>query len=562
MRDIANATAKTRVFIDVEVDHTDGTTKSLEGRCYGVRWGSDINRKDWWCDLQFHNKPEQVSNNLSLDPLDQNSTLNQDGSSAYKKLLSDWHNVRVKIRKDGGDPWALIFSGYAVRVPGAFQHLEGGDNVAFTPVGEAHPYKALPRLSKWVYEGRDAASLLASILGDSEFQSDRAHVVVVDDPGFYVTEYTTGEVTTFEAMQAAIKRTGYILAVRYHPSGTAFNDGSGLSASADGFYLTLYDPLRVGGTVSAAESVLLQSSRTPDATLTGDYVSRVIELDIKDVRTWIEVDYMDSVMGRIRSVIVEDIAAQALYGIPDGAGNRLHRPMRLVEQTNSYLDTEGEVTDYAYACLHDTSAPIPDAVIELPYCWPNPEPHDLIRVVCDDYTIEIGVMSVEHYVGMDNWTGSTTIRGTIDKVIGERAYWINQDMSEEERNRVRAEWMLGSMSQLGGEEGWGEAEWGDGWGNDEKTVQNLALRSMTHEADDGHFVSAVAASWKPCRQWWFDHSEVWISIGNNARYGVDPYSTTRKSHAMISPVPPGETIFVKVRHMPINTIDSTGNIGR
>jgi len=563
MRDIANATTKTKVFIDVEVEHSDGTVKSLEGRCNSLHWGSDIDRKDWWCEMEFVNHPvEHVANNLSLDPLDQNSTMNQDGSAAYKVLLSNWHDVRVKIRKDAGDPWALIFGGQALRVPGAVQMLEGGDKVSFSPVGMSQMYKAIPRLSKWVYEGRDIASLLASILGDSNFKSDRAHVVVENDPLLYVTEYTTGESTTMEVLQAAIKRTGYVLGVKYWASGTAFNDGSGLSTSAEGFFLTLFDPLRVGGTVPSTATTLIQASRTPDATLTGDYVRRIIELDIKDVRTWIEVDYMSAIKGMMQSVIVEDTDAQALYGVPAGDGTRLHRPMRIVEQANSFLDTEGEVTDFAYACLHDTSSPTPDAVIEMPYCWPNPEPHDLIRVVCDDYTIEIGVMSVEHEVSMNNWTGSTTIRGTIDKVIGERAYWIAQDLSEEERNKVRAEWLLGSMSQLGGEEGWGEAEWGAGWGNDEKTTQNLALRSMTHEADDGHFESAVAASWRPCNQWWFDHSEVWVSIGNNARYGVDPYSTTRGSHAMISPVPPGSLIFVKVRHMPINSIDVTGNIGR
>ena len=156
VRDIANATTKTKVFIDVEVDHTDGTTKSLEGRCTKLRWGSDIDRKDWWCDMEFTNHAtEHVANNLSLDPLDQNSTMNQNGSAAYKVLFSNWHDVRVKIRKDTGDPWALIFGGQALRVPGAVQVLSGGDKVSFAPVGMSQMYKAIPRLSKWIYEGRD-----------------------------------------------------------------------------------------------------------------------------------------------------------------------------------------------------------------------------------------------------------------------------------------------------------------------------------------------------------------------------------------------------------------------
>ena len=564
MRSIANATSKIRTYIDLDVEHTDGTVKDISSRVRSIRWGADVDRKDWWCEMELTNNPDlHVANNLSLNPLDSLSTLNQNGSSVYYPLLSDYHEVRFKLRKDAGDPWALVFQGLAVRVPSAGQELEMADTVSFSPVGMSQLYKDTPRMSQWLYEARDLATLTASILLDSEFQGDRKHIVVEDDPSYHVGEYTTGEVNTWEALQNAIKKTGYILAVKHQASGTPFADGSGGSTSAAGFFPTLYDPLRVGGNLGSADSVLIQDSRALDATLTGDWVKRDVAYDIKDVRTWVQIYYLDRVRGGDKNVIVEDDTAKAQYGVPDGGTGRLHRKMRIVEDKGSCIDTEGEATDFAYGCLHDLSSPTPDVVIDLNYCWPEPEPHDYIRFVGSDFTIDVGVMSIEHILGVDDWIGRTVIRGTINKVIGERAWWIAHEMTDEERNKVMAEWLLGGMEQLGYVEGWGEGDWGDQpWGSGPSLPRNLHLRTFTHQANDGHFVSAVAASWEKCNQWWFDHTDVFVSIGNNARYGDEPYVTTRKTHAMISPVPPGGEVYVKVRYMPINPIGTLGRIGR
>ena len=105
-------------------------------------------------------------------------------------------------------------------------------------------------------------------------------------------------------------------------------------------------------------------------------------------------------------------------------------------------------------------------------------------------------------------------------------------------------------------EGWGVTPWGSGL--QAGVDANLHLRSFPTEADDGHVVSAVGASWKKCDNWAFSHTEIWVSIGSETRFGSEPYLTTTRNYAMISPVPPGKEIYVKIKHIPWQPISTMG----
>ncbi len=533
MRSFTKATNKQAVLLKFEVDHTDGTTRNIADRVRRITVGSDVDRKDWYCRVDLTNHP----NLNSLDPLDSSSTLNKDGSSVYDPLLERSHDVRAYIRKDAGDSWELAFQGYAL---GASSHteVEMDDTVSFEPYGISSRYKRDQRMSKWVYEGRTIADLTASVLADSEFSGNLAHVVVEDNPNFAIDTYATGEVTTWEALQNAVHPTGYVLACRYKANATAFNDGSALSTSGEGFYPVLYDPLRYGTGLSA-ETALVQAARGVDATFTGQFSVRDVEVGIEDVRNFIQLYYYDRTIARTNNIIVSDSTSRDNYGIPSGGTARKYCKMRLVEERGSCIDTEGEAEDYAYACLHDLMDPTPDVRITIPYVYPNAEPHDYIRFVGNDYTIDVGVMSVEWTFDVENQVGQTIISGTVNKVIGERAYWLGQDLTEEERQARYQAWLLGAMEKL-------------------PTPSGLHLRTFVTQGDDGTWVSAVHASWNACRSWQFDHTDVWASIGREGRWGSAPYTQTRKNYAMISPVPTGAQVWVRVKHIPWNPINDQG----
>jgi len=499
----------------VRVWHDDDAVVDLSDRvAAGPTLDGDIDSADWDCEIVFDNSKAWIAANLSLDPLDELSTLNLDGSSALDPILSENHEVQVDI--DQGSGWEVFFQGYAGSDVDSVVLSEKRHTVTFRPTGVTMPLREHNRMQKLKYVDRDlATSLLRSILLDSGFLGKLSHVVVADDPLLQVDEYITRETTTWKVLQDAVAVTGFILASRYHAASTAYNDGSGESTPEDGFYLTLYDPLR--------------SKTVADHTWTDECVRRRVNYSIDDVRTWVQVDFQLSNGARKQTSPTMDEDAREKFGIPAGDGTKLHHKMRLVE--DGLINTLTEANTYQDFALHDLSTPSPDTIIEIDELYTDADIHDLIEFQFEDYTIEVGVTGVSHDLSPDKPRGETTVRGIIGKVIGLRNYWLGQELTEEERARRRQLWLEGGMVQLAA-----------------PTI--LSRRRYTYQDAEGTTHSAISLHWTKPKEWWFGYTGIFLSRRTNDNYGTEPVLTTRHSYATIEGLPPGETVYIKLRNFP------------
>ena len=575
--DILTGTLKEWTLWKVEIDYNDGTTADISDRVYSIKISNSISDNDEKITIGIRNHDDWVSDNLSLDPLDEASTLNQDSSGNYDPLLLGRHEVRVYLKYISELTWALRWQGHALSA-NCVRVATMNDTITFQPYGITHLYKADQRLSRWDYRDRTLNSMLPSILLDSGFKGDRGHVIIQDDPAKAVNTCISEEDSAWDVMQSAVEETGYILGSRYAAAGTAFNDGSGLSTSAEGYFLTLYDPIRVAGAttwdVATAYAVgqrvyysgvvyhciavntgqqppnstywevgvssatdLVATQRPVDATFDQEFSARKIDASLDDVRTLIEVSYHDrnTTDGELKRVIAYSDSSRLRHGIPAGDGTKLHVKMRLAEQRGTNIDSEPEATDFAYASLHDLQEPTPDGEVTLPYFYTYVKLHEWYRFIEDDYTVDMGITGYTLQVTADNPIGKTTFKGTIDRVIGRQASLLAQDMTEETRWTRRLDFLMGAKEEL-------------------PTPTNVTVTAYPINST----MSEIRVSWDQCNAWWFDHSEVWLSRGTETRYGADPVAITTKNHVVIGPYPVNETYYVKVRHMPWKRISQSG----
>jgi len=575
--DVLTGTLKQWTTWIVEIDHTDGTTIDISDRVYSIKIDGNLGDGDEKITLMLRNHFDWVEEDLGLDPLDEASTLNQDASGDFDPLLLGRHEVRVYLKYEGDPSWALRWQGFAMS-SNCVHIVTMNDTITFKPYGITHIYKADQRLTKWDYRDRTLNSMLPSILLDSGFKGDRGHVIIQDDPAKAVDTFISEEDSAWDVMQDAVGETGYILASRYAAAGTAFNDGSGLSTSAEGYFLTLYDPIRVAGAdtwsitedyaigqrvyysgvvygciaantgkqppnstywevgVSSATD-LVATQRPVDATFDQEFRARKIDANLDDVRTLIQVVYhdRDTAEGERKSVIVYSESSRLRHGIPAGDDTKLHVKMRLVEQRGTNVDTLPEATDFAYASLHDLQEPSPDGQVDLPYFYTYVKMHEWYRFIEDDYTIDLGITGYSLAVTADNPIGRTTFKGTINRVIGRHSSLLAKDMTDETRWTRRLDFLMGSPEALPQPTG--------------LTVKAYPINSQ---------MSELRISWDQCNAWWFDHTAVWISRGTETRYGSDPVAITTKNRAVIGPYPVNETYYVKAQHMPWKRISQSG----
>jgi len=516
----------THIKVRCRIFHDDATYEDLSARIKdGPRRSGNIDLGDWECDLVFDNAQRFIAGNLSLDPLDELSTVNQDDSSTFDPILSENHEVKVWI--DEGSGWEVFFQGYAGSDVGSTLVDTKRHTVTFSPNGVTGPIKEKDRMYNVTYRDRDlATSLLRSILLDSEFGGKLAHVVISDDPTLEVTEYITREgESTWNVLQTAIAKTGYVLASRYHDSGTAYNDGSGENTPEDGYYLTLYDPQR--------------SKSVPDYSFTGACKKRNVRYSIDDVRTWVQVVYQTSTGRQVKTYPTMDETARAKFGTPKGDGTKLHRKMRLVNPPNSLIRDKASAEAFQAFALHDLSSPTPDTAIDMEQVYTDPKLHDLVEFVFPDYTIEVGVTGIDIDISPSEPWGHTTVKGVIGKVIGLRNRWLGQEMTEEEAARRRQEWLQGGVSKL-------------------TTPRVLNTRRYIYQTDDGVTQSAIRIHWVKPEEYWFGYTGVFVSIGGNSNYGTEPILTTRLSYATITGLPPGKTVCIKLRHFPSANMSPQG----
>lgn len=540
MRSITNAKQLEPILPKVEIYYDDGTSETItsgDKRLFELSWGTNIDEDDWHCSMQLRNHEDFVKNNKSLDPLDSLSNLNKDSSDNYDPLLSNNHKVEVSISKDDGSTYDLVFEGLAGHGLDTTKVIERNDTVSFKPYGLSQALKEDQREVVRTYEDRDlATSLLRSILIDSGFTAGRySHVVVQDDPSKQVPEFVAEKEKTWKLLQNAVQSTGYKLAFRYHASGTAYNDGSGESTPADGFYLTLYDPNR---------NISDPANRTLDATYGDKLTARKIDYSIDDVRTSVKVCYQSSITGASKCITpVTDEDARQSYGIPilDTSQDKKHRPMTLAESDSSLIDTGAEAVSLANYALHDVSSPAPTSSVEIDQkIWPDVEPHDYVKYEADDYDIKVGTVSVEHDWSNEDRYGSTMVKGNVSKVIGTHTFWMAHELTEEEQRARRQKKIRGAIKQL-------------------PDPQLIDVTSYPAQGNDGRTVSALSVRWKRVEAWWYGGSKIWIKDLTDKESWVLRKTVRDGSHTIIKPVEPGHEYEVRIQHIASANISPQGD---
>jgi len=517
--------SRTHIKTRIRVWHDDDTVVDLSTRIVrGPTRSGDIDTADWTVAVTFDNRNDYINANLSLDPLDELSTLNLDSSGNFDPILTENHVVMIEV--DEGAGWVVWFDGYAGGDVNSVVVNTKRNTVTFSPDGVIMPLKEKDRLEKITYSDRDlATSLLQSILLDSGFKGRLSHVVISDDPTAQVDEYTTKVGSTWDALQTAVAKTGYILASRYHAATTAYNDGSEESTSVAGFYLTLYDPIR--------------SKTTVDYTWTDECVRRNVRYSIDDVRTWVHVAFEDAGGAQQHTPSTSNAESRAKFGIPAGDGTKIHRQMRIVEDNNSLINTMAEAIAYRDFALHDLETPIPNTSIIVDELWSEPKLHDLVEFQFTDYTIKIGITGIDTKLDPSEPWGETTFTGVIDKVIGLRNYWLGQELTEEELAKRRREFLEGGAGKL------------------PKPVI-LHVRPYAKQGNDGETYTAAVVSWERVDSWWYGSTDIYISVGDNKHYGEDPFMSARGTFATVQPLPAGQSIYVKLKHIPNVQITQQG----
>lgn len=512
--------------IRVRIWHDDGTVEDLTDRVIsGPVVTGDIDAADWECSMLFDNSPVWISVDESLDPADELSVLNLDGSSALDPILSENHKVQVD--RDEGSGWVVTFQGYAGSVVESVAVSTKKHTVRFSPFGVTMPLKERDRLTTIVYENRDlATSLLQSLMLDSGMKGKLSHVVVIDDPSAQVTEYTAKEGgTLWSVLQEVVAPTGYILASRHHASGVAYNDGSGESTPEEGFYVTLLNPVR--------------DKTVADHSWTEECVKRNLRYSIDDVRTAVQVQYEIGTGARKLTSPIKDEAARAKFGTPAGDGTKLHRWMRLVENNNSLIRNKTDAETYQGFALHDLSAPQPSVAIDLDELWSEPELNQLVSFAFTDYTLEVGITGIRYDMSAEKWGGRTTFTGAVGRVIGLRNFWLSHELTDEERQRQRIEWLEGGMAKL-------------------PAPRVLSYRRYTYQTRDGQTWSAMTIHWERCKAWWYGHTAIYVSYEDNRHYPPEPFTTSRGTFTTLDPLPAGVPVYFKLRNFPATSMSPQG----
>jgi len=401
MRAVTSATELIDLEINVDVNGVD-----LSGRVRRLDLSFHFDSGAWSLDLAFdNNRTEWVDNNLGLGPNDPNSTYN-----AAAPLLGAYHAVTFKIRKTGVEAWTTLFEGWVG--PGPREEPEDwgqADEVTITCVGCSQPLKDAMIEKRLALKYTNAVissigdpCLLNQIIQDQFGAGTSFAVKYIDNPDKSVSEYVVSNVSVWKALENALAPTGYRLIERWH-------------AGSGAFFPCVMDPDR--------------TKTVPDITYSGDFDKRRISGSESDVRTYVGVIYC--VAGTDEENYVYDEASdeiKAKFGIPDGAGGRIHKKMVYRTQERSLVDSESEARALVSYILWDVQEPTPDCGIHIPFWDPRFEPFDLFRAEGETYDTDLGIMEIRWSWSFDNPLGETELTGTAGRIIGARNLWLDRDV--------------------------------------------------------------------------------------------------------------------------------------
>ncbi|MFA5053532.1 MAG: hypothetical protein WC565_05715 [Parcubacteria group bacterium] len=409
MRTMVNYADKVRNYYRVKVTNYNGDDVDISDRLQSISGSDDIDNDTPDVSLTFANAYSafvDVTPNVNLDPNDETSTLNLVGA-VYHPLLARYNRITVETSKDAGAHWYIIFDGFVG--PGSVgvdTDVEGDDIIVCNPVGMEFPYKDDYWYDSIVYTDADAVSIMSQMFADRLFNQT---VVEIDAPAYNVEEYETGETNLWESQLSLIEPTGYIYRICYDPGSVAFKP-------------CVYDPGR--------------DNTTPDWTCDGEFSHRKADLDESGVRTEVIVFYRQATTGAVLTASASDDAARLEYGIPDGFGGRKHKTMWYAAKGSgnrySAVDSAEEAAALADMVLSDVKAPSPDTEHKLPYINPAVELHDMVLFVGRDYSALVGVTGYSWSASVDDWIGEMTIKGTLDRVVGQYKKWTAKDAKNPE----------------------------------------------------------------------------------------------------------------------------------
>jgi len=410
MRTIVGANDVVSCLPLLEVKDGDGTWTDITSRLFSVTINDSLDADSTSVTLHLRNQPDvwvTGGTNENLDPLDINSSYYISG----EPLLGRYHDVRLKISKDGGSNYYTVFQGYAgPETVSVDTSVKRDDTIIFNPCDLSFPYKALHFYDHLIYKNADAISIMSQIFTDHGFNQE---VTTVDDPNHHVIEIETGETNVWSVQKALIEPTGYIYRIKWN---------------TDAFKPCVYDPDR--------------DKTVPDKVFSGTFQYRKLDISEADVRTKVVVIYRNRNTGNIEYAQAEDEEARNKYGIPDGYGNKIHNTMWYSAQgTGNYysiIDTPGEARTLAEYILYDLKEPVPDIEVKIPRIDPGLEIHDLLSFVGEDYTVNLGVTSINWSWSTNNPIGETIVRGTADRVIGEFNLWLAKDSHSQEVQQATA----------------------------------------------------------------------------------------------------------------------------
>lgn len=162
-----------------------------------------------------------------------------------------------------------------------------------------------------------------------------------------------------------------------------------------------------------------RSKTTPDWTLTADddIYTQDLTISAKDVRNLIKITYRDKSTGKRESVIVEDKASQARYGL---------MAMEIEEVDTSNIDTEEEALRMANSALHDLSSQTSNTNINMPL-FMDIDLFDIIAVENQFLSSTVDLFAVDSV--SHSWSKGKMRTDLIcsGKVVGGKKRWLMKE---------------------------------------------------------------------------------------------------------------------------------------
>lgn len=375
----------------VKVKNGSGTYIDLSTWVESVEIDQDIEQPVSGCTVTFR---RDSGTTLSLSPLRTDSTLNRlDNGTTYSPQLDVGRSITVEVATTPVGT-APIAADYKLLFQGTIDIVNFENSPAVVTCRDL----GAPLVDRWVevalpYGGPTEAleDVMLEIL-DDHLGVGAVPLYTPVSPSHEVPEYQQQRQSVMDAMQALAILPGWDSRYRWDDGTSAFR-------------FTLHEPPR--------------TKTTPDHTFGPGYYIEVtrVELDITNIRNFIEVDFPDGAGGR-DSVTVSDAPSITKYG---------RRYLFMQEADTSPINTGAEATAMAEAALSDLKDPKAEFEIDAPFFWPA-DLWDLYRFTTNtvhfDTTHDWAVVSVKHVLSRNRHRTIIAVRG---QPAGAYSSWLTRE---------------------------------------------------------------------------------------------------------------------------------------